>query len=102
MDYNKLFTKIMYNAKNPMEGAVNIFNEVANRRYLEYEVLHDNGNENYIDSEDSWNPKTVSDIIKELKYWYSLYFEEGHIRHDEEYSDRHLFKKAIDFLEPYA
>ena len=28
MGYNRIFTKIMYNAKNPMEGSIDIFIDI--------------------------------------------------------------------------
>ena len=102
MDYNKKFKNIMFKANNPMEGAKDIFNEVSYERSFEHRALKDDGSGGYISDDGEWSPETVSDIIDELEYWYSLYFEEGHIRHDEEFKERHLLKKAIDFLEPYA
>ena len=101
MDYNKIFTKIMYNSKNPMEGAIDIFNTIAFERNFEHKALKLDNSGNDISDDESWTPETVSDISKELKYWYSLYFEDGHIRHDQEYRKRNLIKKAIDFLESY-
>ena len=67
MDYNKLFTKIMYSAKNPMEGAIDIFNTIAYEREFEHRALKLDNSGNYISDDESWTPETVYDIIKELK-----------------------------------
>lgn len=102
MDYNKAFTKMMYTSDNPLDGAVLIFNEIADKRDFTHRSLKRSENGELISQDGNWDPKSVKDIIDELEYWYSLYFEEGSIRHDEEYRDRHLIKKAIDFLEAYS
>lgn len=103
MDYKKTFTKTITDARTPLRGCVEVFNYIAFSRYFEHRALHETIDSGvYTNDEEDWTVTKISDLIEELYYWLSCYYESGHCRHEEEFADRLLLIRGIETLKVYS
>lgn len=103
MDYRKSFAKTISNAKNILAGCVKVFNSIAFDRYFEHMALNETSNPGvYTNGEGDWVVTKIEDLVVELSYWLSCYYEAGHCRHDEEFSDRIMLIRGLEAILPYC
>lgn len=97
----KIVSEYIQYKKDLLPLCVEYWNELANSYFIEYEELNFNGSY-YENGEKSLEVYNIDDLVLECIYWLSCYYENGNIRHDEEYNDRKAFIKFLTVFIPYS
>lgn len=95
INYKKLFRDMMKDNPDKLSAAVECFNFVADRRYFEHMKIAEIDGKLLMGEREEVVTSPVQ-IIRELLYWLSCYYESGNIRHDEEFSDRKLLIRCAE------
>lgn len=85
--------------------AVEYWNELASGYYLENSILSYYENtigSCYKNDENDFIVTSIDDIISEVIYWLSCYYEDGNTRKEDEFNDRKAFIKFLSVFIPLS